>query len=34
VIQDDIEQYGEDYRLQTEGQHPVERFRDRTRVLR
>lgn len=29
VIREHIDQFGEDYRLETEGPHPVERFRDR-----
>lgn len=34
VIQDYIERHGQDYRLETEGPHPVERFRDRKTVVR
>jgi hypothetical protein len=34
VIQDYIERHGQDYRLETEGPHPVERFRDRKTVAR
>lgn len=34
VIEDYIRRYAQDYRLETEGPHPVERFRDRRHVGR
>jgi hypothetical protein len=34
VIQKHIDQEGEDYRLEVEGEHPVERFRTRDEVVR
>ncbi|MGH9321751.1 MAG: hypothetical protein ACRD3V_17910, partial [Vicinamibacteria bacterium] len=34
VIRDHVEQFGEDYRLETEGEHPVKRFRDRGQATR
>lgn len=32
VIRDYVERHGEDYRLETEGPHPIESFRDRSTV--